>query len=166
MRISYWSSDVCSSDLRLQAEDLKAKGGFWVRDRNNFGLVYVVPNADPEAEEADKEILGGEGDVVVVGQARTPPAPSLPKSAAPPQQAPGARQSATSAQATQGHATADGYFSLLRQNLAPREGGLADRPPHEDPAGRTYKGVTQDTLNDLHQYKSADRKSTRLNSSH
>src|SRR3546814_18766806 len=83
---------------RLQAEDLKAKGGFWVRDRNNFGLVYVVPNADPEAEEADKEILGGEGDVVVVGQARTPPAPSLPKSAAPPQQAPGARQSATSAQ--------------------------------------------------------------------
>src|SRR3546814_14735151 len=79
-------------------------------------------------------MLGGEGDVVVVGQARTPPAPSLPKSAAPPQQAPGARQSATSAQATQGHATADGYFSLLRQNLAPREGGLADRPPHEDPA--------------------------------
>src|SRR3546814_19195381 len=103
----------------------------------------------------------GEGDVVLVGQARSPPAPSLTKSAAPPQQAPGARQSATSAQATQGHATADGYFSLLRQNLAPREGGLADRPPHEDPAGRNYKGVTQDTLNDLHQYQSAERSEAR-----
>src|SRR3546814_18929661 len=69
---------------RLQAEDLKAKGGFWVRDRNNFGLVYVVPNADPEAEEAAKELLGGEGDVVVVGQARPTPAPSPPQSPAPP----------------------------------------------------------------------------------
>src|SRR3546814_7469629 len=35
-------------------------------------------------------------------------------------------------------------------------GGLADRPPHEYLAGRTYKGVNQDTLNDLHQYKSAE----------
>ena len=47
---------------KLQAEDPKARGGFWVRDRKNNGLIYVVPNADPElvaAESAaDKEVKG------------------------------------------------------------------------------------------------------------
>src|SRR3546814_17406067 len=80
---------------RLQAEDFKAKGGFWVRDRNNFGLDYVVQNADPEAEAADKQILGGKGDVVGVVQARTPQAHSLTKRAAPPQPAHGSSQSTT-----------------------------------------------------------------------
>src|SRR3546814_18163327 len=118
---------------RLQAEDLKAKGGFWVRDRNNFGLVYVVPNEDPEAEEADKEILGGEGDVVEEGQARTPPETSLTKSAAPTQQAPGDRQAATPAPTTSGQATADGYLKILSQKLAPTHCLLDTRQPPQDP---------------------------------
>src|SRR3546814_18237849 len=62
---------------KLQAEDPKARGGFWVRDRRNLGLIYVVPNADPEAEEAGADaaftssptendvLVGGEGDYVV-----------------------------------------------------------------------------------------------------
>src|SRR5512138_3400217 len=37
---------------KIQAEDPKARGGFWVRDRNDFGLLYVVPNQSPEAERA------------------------------------------------------------------------------------------------------------------
>src|SRR3546814_15464874 len=63
---------------KLQAEDPKARGGFWVRDRRNLGLIYVVPNADPEAEEAGADaaftssptendvLVGGEGDYVVI----------------------------------------------------------------------------------------------------
>jgi hypothetical protein len=67
---------------KVQAEDPRARGGFWVRMRNELGLVYVVPNADPEAEEPhvdedleaspaidDDVVSGGKGEEVVVGQA-------------------------------------------------------------------------------------------------
>src|SRR3546814_16231123 len=64
----------------------------YTEDRNNVGLAYVVPNADPKAEEADKEIRGDKGNGVLVGQAMTPPARYLTKSAQPPPLAPGARQ--------------------------------------------------------------------------
>ncbi len=64
---------------KLQAEDPKATDGFWVRDRKNNGLIYVVPNSDPEAgadagsaERAatpEDEILeGGGGEGVLPGQ--------------------------------------------------------------------------------------------------
>jgi len=56
---------------KIQAEDPEARGGFWVRDRNDFGLLYVVPNADPE-EEAERQIIGREGDVALVGDADDP----------------------------------------------------------------------------------------------
>ena len=37
-----------------------------MRDRKNTGLIYVVPNAEPEAEE-EQEVVGGEGQVALVG---------------------------------------------------------------------------------------------------
>lgn len=67
---------------KIQAEDPKARGGFWVRDRNDFGLLYVVPNRDPGVEGAhadaalqrspateDDVVSSGEGDELVLGQA-------------------------------------------------------------------------------------------------
>jgi hypothetical protein len=59
---------------RLQAEDPKARGGFWVRDRKNTGLIFVVPNAEPAAE-SEEEVFGGEGNDVLIGQLSTPPSP-------------------------------------------------------------------------------------------
>ncbi|MEO3429731.1 hypothetical protein AAFN88_12775 [Pelagibius sp. CAU 1746] len=65
---------------RLQAEDPRAAGGFWVRDRKNRGLIYVVPNPDT-GEGADArpteraaapvgDILKGEsGEITLPGQA-------------------------------------------------------------------------------------------------
>ena len=53
---------------KLQAEDLKAVGGFWVRDRKNNGLIYVVPNPDPNAP-AEDSLVAGEGDDSVIGMA-------------------------------------------------------------------------------------------------
>ncbi|MEO3429714.1 hypothetical protein AAFN88_12690 [Pelagibius sp. CAU 1746] len=53
---------------KLQAEDPRAIGGFWVRDRKNNGLIYVVPNPDPEAAVQTREetIAGmGEDDLLV-----------------------------------------------------------------------------------------------------
>ena len=52
--------------------------------------------------------------------------------------------------------TADYYFKVLRQNLAPREGGYVSRPTSADPRGPTNKGISQDTLDDLHRYKSTE----------
>jgi hypothetical protein len=67
---------------KLQAEDPRALGGFWVRDRKNRGLIYVVPNPDPEyvasadaalsnsATTTENDILaGGGGEGVLFGQA-------------------------------------------------------------------------------------------------
>jgi len=51
---------------RLQAEDPKAIGGFWVRDRKNNGLIYVVPNPDPNADDT---LLAGGGEATLMGGA-------------------------------------------------------------------------------------------------
>ncbi len=53
---------------RLQAEDPRAKGGFWVRDRKNNGLIYVVPNPDPEMAAGDG-FFAGEGADSLAGDA-------------------------------------------------------------------------------------------------
>lgn len=43
----------------------------------------------------------------------------------------------------------DGLFERYRKNLAPREGGIADRPKHADPGGLTNKGISPNQLNNL-----------------
>ncbi|MEO3429716.1 hypothetical protein AAFN88_12700 [Pelagibius sp. CAU 1746] len=53
---------------KLQAEDPRAIGGFWVRDRKNNGLIYVVPNPDPEAAVEDT-LSGGQGADSLAGDA-------------------------------------------------------------------------------------------------
>ncbi|MGF1631987.1 MAG: glycosyl hydrolase 108 family protein, partial [Kiloniellaceae bacterium] len=144
---------------RLQAEDPKARGGFWVRDRRNTGLIYVVPNPDPADAEGEL-IFGGEGDDIVIGQASTPLSPPPPKPAAPPQPS---RAPASPTQPSQTAtipprvsklpADAYGLFLLYRQRLEFFEGGLANRPPHEDPGGETNQGVSQVLLDALHKNK-------------
>lgn len=147
---------------RLQAEDPRAIGGFWVRDRKNNGLIYVVPNPDPGV--ADSDILtGGEGEAVVLGQASAsslPPPLPRQKPAAPGRVSPSpsgsALPAAPSGASVPMPATADDYFAFLRQNLAPREGGYVSRPTTADPGGPTNKGVSQDTLDALHKHKPAE----------
>ncbi|MGD1878337.1 MAG: hypothetical protein ACFB13_12670, partial [Kiloniellaceae bacterium] len=59
---------------KLQAEDPKALGGFWVRDRKNNGLIYVVPNSDPNAPE--EGLLGADaGQDSVAGMSDRKPLP-------------------------------------------------------------------------------------------
>ena len=147
---------------KLQAEDPKARGGFWVRDRKNNGLIYVVPNPDPGAADSDA-LIGGEGEAVVLGQASVPSSPPpLPwhKPADPGRLSPPPSGSALSAAPSGASvplpATADDYFAVLRQNLAPREGGKANRPANEDPGLKTNKGVTQRTLDRLHTFKARE----------
>ncbi|MEQ9248772.1 MAG: hypothetical protein RLO21_22560 [Nitratireductor sp.] len=58
---------------KLQDEDPRAQGGFWVRDRKNNGLIYVVPNPAPVVEAAEtalsnSAIVGGGGEDVLFGQ--------------------------------------------------------------------------------------------------
>ncbi|HMA14225.1 MAG TPA: glycosyl hydrolase 108 family protein, partial [Kiloniellaceae bacterium] len=148
---------------KIQAEDPKARGGFWVRDRNDFGLLYVVANSDPEENAAEKDIVGGEGELVLLGQVSTPPAPPPQKLAAPPQPSQTPTSPTQSGQTqtkaprvTNLPASADDLFMLYRQRLAPIEGGLANRPAHADPGGETNKGVSQILLDDLHKYKSKE----------
>lgn len=43
----------------------------------------------------------------------------------------------------------DSVFDLFRKNLAPREGGIANRSKKADPGGLTNKGVSEKFLNDL-----------------
>lgn len=43
----------------------------------------------------------------------------------------------------------DALFKHYRKKLAPREGGLADRPKNADPGGLTNKGMSQTELNNL-----------------
>ena len=50
---------------KLQAEDPRAAGGFWVRDRKNNGLIYVVPNPDPAMET----LSGGDRETTLIGDA-------------------------------------------------------------------------------------------------
>ena len=52
---------------KLQAEDPKAIGGFWVRDRKNNGLIYVVPNRDPNVPTVDEEIYAREVNDSITG---------------------------------------------------------------------------------------------------
>lgn len=54
---------------RLQAEDPRAAGGFWVRDRKNNGLIYVVANPDPQAPAAAEGIVAGDGEDSLAGDA-------------------------------------------------------------------------------------------------
>src|SRR3546814_839214 len=68
MRISDWSSDVCSSDLVLEAaeigegqelpprEEVEAKLARLVRERDNMGAVNL--RAEVEARELDEQIVG------------------------------------------------------------------------------------------------------------
>ncbi|MEQ9609043.1 MAG: hypothetical protein RLN99_15395, partial [Kiloniellaceae bacterium] len=51
---------------KLQAEDPRAAGGFWVRDRKNNGLIYVVPNPHPIADDL---LVGGTGEAILMGEA-------------------------------------------------------------------------------------------------
>ncbi len=43
----------------------------------------------------------------------------------------------------------DNVFNQFRENLSPREGGVADRPESDDPGGLTNKGVSQNFLDEL-----------------
>src|SRR3546814_17561825 len=61
MRISDWSSDVCSSDLRLQQ----------ARDLAVVFAVMARPDMLPHADRDDAVILGVEG--AVVAQVELPP---------------------------------------------------------------------------------------------
>ena len=40
----------------------------------------------------------------------------------------------------------DNLFQTFRRQLAPREGGLANRPISQDPGGKTFKGITSRDL--------------------
>ncbi len=147
---------------RLQAEDPRAQGGFWVRDRKNLGLIYVVPNPDPAAAGSE-EVMDGGGDDVLIGQANalsSPPPLPRRKPIAPGRPSPspsgGMPPAASSGGPAPMPATADDYFAILHNNLAPREGGRANRPAHVDPGGKTNKGITQKTLDRLQRNKPAE----------
>ena len=60
-------------------------------------------------------------------------------------------QLAQAPQAQQGSNQQKGSFQRYRNNLAIREGGLANRPIKDDPGGLTNQGISQDYLNDLRQ---------------
>ena len=57
---------------KLRSADPRARDGFWVRDRSNNGLVYVVPNRDPGqaagAERAFEHRSAVTGERVVLGR--------------------------------------------------------------------------------------------------
>jgi len=140
---------------KIQAENPKARGGFWVRDRNDFGLLYVVPNQDSEEDE-NEQIFGGGGEDVLVGHISTPTSLPAPKPTAPsqaPQGSPVTANSATSAQAAQPPATPVELFELFLQNLGPREGGIANRPRHADKGGVTNRGLSATFLKELRRLK-------------
>jgi len=106
----------------------------------------VVPNRGPEMMIGDEKIVGGENDAILVGQATAVPT-AKPSS--------GALGGGTS-WVTSLPPSADDLFGLLRQNLAPIEGGYANRPKSVDPGGPTKKGVSQDLLDKLHKNKSTE----------
>ncbi|MEO3429719.1 glycosyl hydrolase 108 family protein [Pelagibius sp. CAU 1746] len=124
---------------RLQAEDPRAAGGFWVRDRKNRGLIYVVPNPGPNEADSEK-IMKGESDDVLIGQAGAA--------------APTAAQSFTGSPYTnhplsQQLPTEQRLFELFLRNLGPREGGIANRPPSADKGGPTKRGLSKAFLDEL-----------------
>src|SRR3546814_6423863 len=59
MRISDWSSDVCSSDLAVQPVRPAARGG---RRRRLFFAALAVELSDPQPSEADPDRRAGRGD--------------------------------------------------------------------------------------------------------
>src|SRR3546814_18560669 len=67
MRISDWSSDVCSSDLRIMAGlDAEFNGEAWAADGSTVGFLPQEPQLDPAktVEENVLEALGAEKAVV------------------------------------------------------------------------------------------------------